>query len=379
MASSSSRRSGSSGSRTSVRASSQRKSTAGSAQGAPAAAPSGQPKRKSVRKEQERRSSARRQPMPPLGDSSSGSSRPRRAAGSASSRRSSAPAGTQDMAVSQSAQRRRNRDIDDAAAGRGRRVGDIRAAERAERAARARRRYLSYVLKIAAVIAAVLLLVFGSIFVYRSNLLAVQTVTVTGVEHLTDQEVTQLAAVPDDSTLLRLDAAGICSRLEEHPWVQQATISRQFPHTIKIHVTERTPSAAVKISSKSIWVVSTDGAWLSAATEEDWKSYRRIVDVDTNMAAPVAGSDVTDEGILNALAVFDQVSPELAEMIKSISAESAVKTSLTLKGGVEVAFGMAEDMELKEADIWALLDKYEGKISYINVRVPDRPTYRTSA
>ena len=45
-------------------------------------------------------------------------------------------------------------------------------------------------------------------------------------------------------------------------------------------VTERTPSAAVKISSKSIWVVSTDGAWLSAATTEDWKNYRRIVGVD---------------------------------------------------------------------------------------------------
>ena len=377
MASSSSRRSGSSASRTSVPGSSQRKSTGASAAGGASSAASGsqQPKRKSVRKEQERRS--RRQPMPALNDSSSGSSRPARPA--SSSRRNSAPAGTQDMAVSQSAQRRRNRDIDDAAAGRGRRVGDIRAAERAERAARARRRYLSYVLKIAAVVAAVLVLVFGSIFVYRSNLLDVRAVTVSGVEHLTDQEVTQLAAVPDDSTLLRLDTEGICSRLEEHPWVQSATISRQFPHTIKIQVTERTPSAAVKISSKSIWVVSTDGAWLSAATTEDWKNYRRIVGVDTNMAAPVAGSEVTDEGILNALAIFDQASPELVDKIKSISAESAVKTSLTLKGGVEVAFGVAEDMELKEADIWALLEKYEGKISYINVRVPDRPTYRTGS
>ena len=82
--------------------------------------------------------------------------------------------------------------------------------------------------------------------------------------------------------------------------------------------------------------------------------------------------------VLNALAIFDQASERLNEQIKSISAASAVKTSLTLKGGVEVAFGVAEDMELKEADIWTLLDKHEGKISYINVRVPDRPTYRTS-
>lgn len=289
-----------------------------------------------------------------------------------------APAGTDDLSVSESTRRRRNRDVDEVAAEGGRRVGDIRASRAAERAARARKKYLSYVLKLAAVIATVLVVVFGSIFIYRSNLLAITTVTVSGAEHLTDQEVTQLAAVPDDSTLLRLDAAGICGRLEEHPWVKSAQISRQFPNSIKIQITERTPSAVVKISKKSIWVISTDGAWLSSATKDDWKNYRRIVDADATMSAPVAGSECTNEGVLNALKIYDGVSSKLAEQISSISAESAVKTSLTLKDGVTVAFGEAEDLDLKEADIFALLEEYSGTVSYINVRVPDRPTYRTA-
>ena len=77
------------------------------------------------------------------------------------------------------------------------------------------------------------------------------------------------------------------------------------------------------------------------------------------------------------MAVIQGVSPELKEQIKSISAESSVKTSLNLKSGVTVAFGDSNDIELKEADIWGLLDKYKGKISYINVRVPSHPTFRT--
>lgn len=316
-------------------------------------------------------------------DNSTGRRSVRSERSSARSTRSSrsktaAPAGTQDFSVSDADKRRRNRDMDEVASG-GRRVGDIRASRAAERAARARKRYLSYVLKLAAVIATVLVVVFGSIFIYRSNLLAINTVTVSGAEHLTDQEVTQLAAVPDDSTLLRLDTAGICERLQEHPWVQSATVVRQFPNSIKIQITERTPSAVVKISSKSIWVISTDGAWLSSATKEDWKSYRRIVDADASISAPVAGGECTNEGVLNALKIYDGVSSKLAEQIKSISAESAVKTSLTLKGGVTVAFGEATDLELKEADIWKLLEEHEGTISYINVRVPDRPTYRSSS
>lgn len=284
-----------------------------------------------------------------------------------------APTGTDDLQVSESVRRKRNRSMDDMAAGRGRRVGDIRAAERARRQ---RAQYRKYVIKIAAAIVAVLVVVFGCIFIYRSDLLAVENVTVSGVSHLTDQEVTQLAAVPDDSTLLRLDSDGIAQRLCEHPWVQSVHVVRKFPNTVELNVTERQAGAAVKISSKSIWVISTDGVWLSAATKADWKNSRRIVGVNETAANPVAGAECTDEGILNALKVYDSLSSTLLDQVKQISAESSVKTTLTLKSGVTVAFGDASDLELKEADINALLQEHEGKISYINVRVPDRPTYR---
>lgn len=281
----------------------------------------------------------------------------------------------EDVSVSDDTRRKRNAAVDDVAQGRGRRVGDIRAAERAKRN---RQRYRSYVLKIFGVIALVLFVIFGSIFLYRSDVLAVNNVKVNGVSHLTDQEVTQLAAVPDDSTLLRLDSDGIANRLKEHPWVQSVNVVRKFPDTVELDVTERDVAAVVKISNKSIWVISTDGVWLSAATKQDWKSYRRIIGVDASLAAPVAGSECTDGGILNALSIYDKISDDLASQVKSISAESSVKTSLTLKNGVTVAFGDASDIELKEADINALLQQYDGKISYINVRVPSRPTYRGS-
>ena len=91
----------------------------------------------------------------------------------------------------------------------------------------------------------------------------------------------------------------------------------------------------------------------------------------------MSGNDCGDGGIKNALSVLESISPELKDQIKSISAESSVKTSLNLKSGVTVAFGDSNDVELKEADIWGLLEKYEGKISYINVRVPANPTFRT--
>lgn len=259
----------------------------------------------------------------------------------------------------------------------GRRVGDIRRREREERAQRARARYRRYVLRIVLIVVAVLVLIFGAIFLYRSDAFHVNNVHVTGVSHLTSQEITDIAAVPDDSTLLRIDSTGIISRLEENAWVQSASIHREFPDTIRIDVVERTPGAAVRINDKSIWVISTDGTWLSAANDNDWDTQMRIIDVSPSLAAPVSGGSCNDGGIVNALEILASISDDLRNNIESISAGSSIKTSLNLKNGITVAFGDSSDVELKEAVINELLTQYEGKISYINVRVPDRPTFRT--
>lgn len=256
----------------------------------------------------------------------------------------------------------------------GRRVGDIRAREREQRI---RSHYRKFVMRIVIVVAAVLLVIFGSIFVYRSDLFHVNNVQINGVSHLTSQEITEIAAVPADSTLLRLDAAGIKQRLEDNAWVQSATIHRSLPDTIVIDVTERTPGAVVRINDKQTWVISTDSSWLSAATEDDWNNDMRIIDVSNSIAQPVSGSECTDGGIKNALAILDGISDDLKSQIQSISAEPSIKTSLNLKNGITVAFGDSSNIQLKEAAINELLSQYAGKISYINVRVPASPTYRT--
>lgn len=252
-------------------------------------------------------------------------------------------------------------------------MGDVRAEQRAKRQ---RKQYLVYIARIAAVIAVVLVIVFGSIFIYRSDLFHVENVQVNGSEHLTSQEITSVAAISDDSTLLRLDSKGIKERLEDNAWIQSASIHRVFPNTVVIDITEREPGAVAKINDKSNWVISTDGAWLSAATTDDWENAMKIVDVSPSMSAPISGSMCTDGGINNALEILNTISDDLRSRIVSISAESSIKTSLNLEDGVTVAFGDSSDVELKESVINSLLDEYEGKISYINVRVPTRPTYR---
>jgi cell division septal protein FtsQ len=298
-------------------------------------------------------------------------------------------------------------------------------------------------------------------------------VRVEGAQRLTDERLTELAAIPEGSTLLRLDTEGMTKRLEADPWVASVEIKRSFPSTVLLTVKEREIAATVEVPAARSgepaqqWFVSKDGRWLgffaptppgtesatpgtngqeAATTEgaaEGQDGERQAAEgaegtegggegaadagaqgtnqgADANAQpgtsqtqaaseppdepsilvgvrvtaselgqlipirdvpqslAPKIGEAVTDEGVLNALDIINTVTPEMRSLIRSISALDRVKTMLTLTNNVEVAFGTAEDIGAKEQVIMRLLAEHEGAITYINVRVAARATYRAT-
>ncbi len=109
----------------------------------------------------------------------------------------------------------------------------------------------------------------------------------------------------------------------------------------------------------------------------EFDSIPQIKDVARTIG-PVSGEKVTDEGIVNALDIINGLTSEMRANVAIISAPDKVKTELTLRNYVHVAFGLAEDIPNKEAAILALLAEHEGSITYIIVRVASRATYRVA-
>ncbi len=87
---------------------------------------------------------------------------------------------------------------------------------------------------------AVLLGVFGigGFVLSNSGAFAVEQVTVSGADHLSGDELTELAAVPAGFTLLNVDANGIATRLAANPWVKSVSVDRVFPNTLNLNITE---------------------------------------------------------------------------------------------------------------------------------------------
>ncbi|MDR1358915.1 MAG: FtsQ-type POTRA domain-containing protein, partial [Coriobacteriales bacterium] len=192
-------------------------------------------------------------------------------------------------------------------------------------------------------IAVLVVLVGGFVALYFSNLFAITRVEVAGNEKLQSGYVLDLAAVPEDSTLLRTDVEGITGRLMAEPWVEEVEVERVFPDTLVLHITEQPVAAVVDIVPETAndttqqWIIAGDCTWISEVNSssnegvqidaEDFVALPRIRDVSAAVR-PESGAVETDEGITNALALLKGFSSEMRDMVASISAPDAVKTTL---------------------------------------------------
>ena len=273
-----------------------------------------------------------------------------------------------------------------------RRIGDIRRSERRERAKENSRRYL---VRIFIGIGIIVALIGGWAALYNSPAFTIQNVEVEGVEHLTADEMSQLANVPTDTTLLRVDTETIRNRLKQTAWVEDATVTRKFPDTIKITVTEREIEAIVEIPNRSgsatkKWAIAKDHIWLMPIPEpgseaakttsekiyEDAEAALHITDVPYGTVAEI-GQPCQDSNVNNALDIIAGMTTDLANHVETVSAAGPAETTLLLDSGVEIAFGKAENIRDKERVILQILEENPDSVAYINVRLVETPTWRS--
>ena len=94
----------------------------------------------------------------------------------------------------------------------------------------------------------VAMLGLSGVLLAMTPLFPVKTVAVEGASSLTEEEVAQMAAVPEGSTLLRVNTGEIEDRLEGSPFVKTAKVSRELPSTLKVDITEDEIAAIVEIT-----------------------------------------------------------------------------------------------------------------------------------
>jgi cell division protein FtsQ len=224
----------------------------------------------------------------------------------------------------------------------------------------------------------VLALMAGAVWGYEqlrhSSVFAITKVQVQGGRRVPGSEVESLTALGPEATLLDTDREAVRSRVMANPWIAEATIERDFPHTLVVRVTERKPVAIVTGPDRTVWMVSGDGHWIAPRSKTDTGALVPITEVEN--VKPGAGAPVGSPEIVNALKVLSGISPKLRSQVVKVVSPSVDKTALITKSGVQIFVGEATELAKKDAVVRKILAQNKGKIVYVNVRTPDRPTWR---
>jgi cell division protein FtsQ len=222
--------------------------------------------------------------------------------------------------------------------------------------------------RLAAVGMAVALAVLSGLYflwLRDSSLVGVEHVRIAGVGGDDARRIeARLTAAARGMTTLHIDEDALREAVAAFPVVDSVHADADFPHTLRIVVSERVPVAALTAGRRSI-AVASDGTLLP---DDRPRSLPAIP-----MRYLPTGSRLTNPGTLRALAIVAAAPAGLRARVAGV-ARGKGGLRATLRGGGTVVFGGPNLLAAKWLVAAAVLrDPSARGARYLDVRIPRRP------
>ena len=201
--------------------------------------------------------------------------------------------------------------------------------------------------------------------IWFSGLLAANKVVVEGESTMTEAQIRTAADVPVGTPLLRVDTVAIESRVASMERVQDVSVSRSMPHTIRIKVTERVAVAYAKLGGE---IRALDQYGIAYRTFD--AAPKGLPEVRVTVADPRRRQQ-TLTAVASVVKAI-RTAPLRADL-RFISASSKDSIVLDLTKGRTVTWGSAGNAKRKLAVLSSLL---QISAKQYDVSAPDQPTTR---
>jgi cell division protein FtsQ len=192
-----------------------------------------------------------------------------------------------------------------------------------------------------------------------SSLLSVHSVRITGAGAGLTSEVQQAAGIPKNASMVKLNIHAIEQRVEQVPQVASAEVVRDWPHTIRIVVTPRQVTAAVKTS---------DGY---ALYDSDGVNFGSVATAPSGVPVVKVGSSDAGDSVTAAVTAFAALPSAMRAAVTTISATTPDNVVFVLASGQRVIWGTATDNAHKALVLRALMTQHA---KTYDVSAPDVPT-----
>ena len=100
-------------------------------------------------------------------------------------------------------------------------------------------------------------LLYGYRYITSHSYFELKEIHVTGNSRLSQGDITKIGDVSLGLNCLEMNVGEVEHRLSKNPWIQTATVRREFPNRLRISVTEKVPA---------FWIRQGDGLYFADAT-----------------------------------------------------------------------------------------------------------------
>jgi cell division protein FtsQ len=207
-------------------------------------------------------------------------------------------------------------------------------------------------------LAAVVLLIGGSVAAAYSPLFAVQRITVTGTTTIDPAVIEGALADQLGTPLALVDTSDVKAALLTFPLIETYALEARPPHDLTVRIVERTPIGVVE-SGAGFTLVDAAGVALSTTAQRP--AGQPLVEVE---------GGVDSAAFRSAGLVVRALPADIRKTLTGVRASTADDVTLTLDSGLTVVWGSQEDSGLKALALSAALVK-NPDASSIDVTSPD--------
>ena len=216
-------------------------------------------------------------------------------------------------------------------------------------------------------LACVLLVIVTIILVFSSKLFFINNIEVVGNSKLTENEVISISGVVKDVNIFSLNKLKAKRNLLENSYIEDVTITRELPNTIRIEVNEKVPRYMIQFANSYIYI-NNQGYMLEISTEPLELPILLGITTDLNKVKPGDRLNMDDLNKFNKMIQIMDIAKsfEMVELITKIDITDTKNYTIHLeKEGKIVYLGYATDLNTKMLPLKGILEDTKGKTGEI--------------
>jgi cell division protein FtsQ len=218
----------------------------------------------------------------------------------------------------------------------------------------------------------VALLVGAGVATTRTPLLAVHHVHLGGAVNTSTSAVLAATGLDRKPLMVDVNSGRLRARLQALPWVATATVRRQWPTTVDIRLSERTPVASAVGPGGGPALLDRSGRVLAVGGTTVLPAIAGIAPVGPpGSSVPLAGT--VGDALVVAASLPSAIDPGPATRVKAITvAEGTLQ--LVLLNGPAVVLGSAVQLDAKLSALRTILLQVDLRgVTTVDLRIPAEP------